>query len=168
MRAGAGAAAGAIVVFLGATSSRAEIGPGERGLPLVCRAGPAGAAPGGAGFTQGEFTLRGLHARPWSPTGLAIAAGGGGLTVRWTPRVRLYGDSWDGEPTPVEPMRFRIRVVDGEAVMRTMEAEETMFAYSAADLASDFPAGAPASARIAVAQWGEGFGWGVEAEIRLA
>jgi hypothetical protein len=90
------------------------------------------------------------------------------LTVRWTPRVRLYGDSWDGEPTPVEPMRFRIQVVDGGTVIRSMEAEETLLVYSAADLASDFPAGAPASARILVAQWGEGFGWGVEAEIRLA
>ena len=49
MRAGAGA--GSVVVFLDDRLARAEIGRGERGLPLVCRAGPAGAAPGGTGFT---------------------------------------------------------------------------------------------------------------------
>ncbi|WP_299172854.1 hypothetical protein [uncultured Brevundimonas sp.] len=162
-----GAVEGAVVVFLDAALSRAEIGLNERGLPLVCRAGPAGAAPGGAGFTEVGFTLGGLHARPWSPAGLAIEAGVEGVTVRWTLRVRLYGDGWDGEPTPVDPMRFRVRVLDGGTVVRTMEAEGTTLVYPTAALAADFPGGAPASARIAVAQWGEGFGWGVEAEIGM-
>lgn len=162
-----GTVEGAVVVFLDAALSRAEIGLNERGLPLVCRAGPAGAAPGGAGFTEVGFTLGGLHARPWSPAGLAIEAGVEGVTVRWTPRVRLYGDGWDGEPTPVDPMRFRVRVLDGGIVVRTMEAEGMRLDYPAAALAADFPGGAPASARIAVAQWGEGFGWGVEAEIGM-
>ncbi|MDZ4372297.1 MAG: phage tail protein, partial [Phenylobacterium sp.] len=162
-----GAVEGAVVVFLDAALSRAEIGLNERGLPLVCRAGPAGAAPGGAGFTEVAFTLGGLHARPWSPAGLAIEAGVEVVTVRWTPRVRLYGDGWDGDPTPVDPMRFRARVLDGGTVVRTMEAEGTTLVYPAAALAADFPGGAPASARIAVAQWGEGFGWGAEAEIGM-
>ena len=37
--------------------------------------------------------------------------------------------------------------------------------YSGADLATDYPEGATSTARIAVAQWGEGFGWGSEAEV---
>ena len=41
----AGAAAGSAAVFLDEAVARAEIGRGERGLPLVCRAGPAGAPP---------------------------------------------------------------------------------------------------------------------------
>jgi hypothetical protein len=163
MRAGAGA--GAVVVFLDDRLARAEIGRGERGLPLVCRAGPAGAAPGGAGFSETLFVARGVHDRPWSPSGLTVETSAEGLRIGWTPRVRLFGDSWDGEPTTVDPMRFRLRVRDGDVVVRTMEVEGVSGFYAAADLAADFPEGATSMARIAVAQWGEGFGWGSEAEV---
>lgn len=81
--------------------------------------------------------------------------------------VRLYGDGWDGEPTPVDPMRFRVRVTNGGAVVRTMEVDGATAIYAAADAAADCPGGPPRTARIAVAQWGEGFGWGAEAEIGL-
>lgn len=163
MRAGAGA--GAVVVFLDDRLARAEIGRGERGLPLVCRAGPAGAAPGGAGFSETLFVARGVHDRPWSPSGLTVETSAEGLTIRWTPRVRLFGDSWDGEPTTVDPVRFRLRVRDGDVVVRTMEVEGVSAFHAAADLASDLPDGATDMVRIAVAQWGEGFGWGSEAEV---
>jgi hypothetical protein len=111
--------------------------------------------------------LQGLYARPWSPAGLVVEVGGEGVTVRWTPRVRLYGDGWDGEPTAVDPMRFRVRVLDGGAVVRSMEVDGTAALYSAVERATDFPGGLTPTARIGVAQWGEGFGWGVEAEIGL-
>ena len=88
-----------------------------------------------------------------------------GLAIRWTPRVRLFGDSWDGEPTAVDPMRFRLRIFDHDVVVRTMEVEGLSAFYSAADLATDFPEGATSTAGIAVAQWGDGFGWGAEAEV---
>ena len=98
---------------------------------------------------------------------VAVFADGEGLTIRWTPRVRLFGDSWDGEPAAVDPMRFRLRVLDGGVLVRTMEVEGPSASYDAADLAVDFPEGVTGAARIAVAQWGECFGWGVEAEIGL-
>ncbi len=163
----AGAEAGAVVVFLDEARARVEIGPGERGLPLVCRAGPVGAAPGGAGFSEVAFTLEGRQGRPWSPSGLRVETAAAGRVVRWTPRVRLYGDPWDGEPGAVDPLRFRLRVLDGDAVRRTMTVEGEEAVYAAADLAADFPSGPGAAARIAVSQWGEGWGWGVEAEIAL-
>jgi len=148
--------------------ARAEIGRNERGLPLICRAGPAGAAPGGDGFSEIGFTPMGLHARPWSPASLKIEAVGGGVKVIWTARPRLYGDSWDGEPAPADPLRFRVAVRDGTALRRMMEVEGNTVLYAAEDMAADFPGGVTPAARIAVAQWGEGFGWGVEAEIALA
>ncbi|MDQ1155411.1 glycoside hydrolase/phage tail family protein [Brevundimonas sp. SORGH_AS_0993] len=163
----AGAQAGAVVVFLDEALARVEIGPGERSLPRVCRAGPAGAAPGGAGFTQAAFTLEGRQERPWSPSGLRVETTAAGAAVRWTPRVRLYGDPWDGEPAAVDPLRFRLRVLEGAEVRRTLTVEGTEALYAAADLAADFPGGPGASARIAVAQWGERWGWGTEAEIAL-
>ncbi|WP_269219751.1 hypothetical protein [Brevundimonas vesicularis] len=106
-----------------------------------------------------------MHDRPWSPSGLTVETSAEGLAIRWTPRVRLFGDGWDGEPTIVDPMRFRLRVRDGDVVVRTMEVEGVSAFYAAADLASDFPDGVTALARIAVAQYGEGFGWGSEAEV---
>lgn len=163
MRAGAGA--GAVVVFLDDRLARAEMGRGERGLPLVCRAGPAGAAPGGTGFSEALFVARGVHDRPWSPSGLTVETSAEGLAILWTPRVRLFGDSWDGEPTMVDSMRFRLRVFDHDVVVRTMAVEGLSASYSAADMAADFPEGVTSTARIAVAQWGEGFGWGPEAEV---
>ncbi|MEC8457263.1 MAG: hypothetical protein VXZ43_10165, partial [Pseudomonadota bacterium] len=108
-----------------------------------------------------------LYDRPWSPAGLTVRVSAEGRRISWTPRVRLYGDGWDGEPTPVDPMRFRLRVTHRGAVVRTMEVETTTALYAAADAAVDFPGGPPPTARIAVAQWGEGFGWGAEAEIGL-
>jgi len=48
-----------------------------------------------------------------------------------------------------------------------MEVEGMTVLYSAAERAADFPGGVTPTARIGVAQWGEGFGWGVEAEIGL-
>ena len=162
----AGAETGAVVVFLDETLARAEIGWGERGLPLVCRTGPAGAAPGGASFTETGFVLEGAARRPWSPCGLAIWPEGGGRRIRWTPRARLYGDSWDGEPQG-DAMRFRLRVLHGAGEVRRWEVEATEALYAAEALAADFPDGPGADARVAVAQFGAGFGWGTEAEIRL-
>ena len=163
----AGAPVGAAAVFLDGRLARAEIGRGERGLPLICRAGPAGAAPGGVGFTEIGFTPAGVHARPWSPCGLSVEPTAAGRRVRWTPRVRLYGDGWDGEPAAVDPLRFRVRVLDERGLLRTFETEEARLLYPAEAFAADFPLGATGGARIAAAQWGEGFGWGAEAEIGL-
>ncbi|WP_292022864.1 MULTISPECIES: hypothetical protein, partial [unclassified Brevundimonas] len=119
------------------------------------------------GFREVGFTPAGVHARPWSPCGLTVETTDAGRIVRWTPRVRLYGDGWDGEPAAVDPLRFRGRVLDGEGLVRTFEVEGSSLLYPLAAFAADFPQGPGGEARIAVAQWGEGFGWGVEASVGL-
>jgi len=63
--------------------------------------------------------------------------------------------------------RFRIRVLDGADEKRTFEVGTDAATYPAADRAVDFPAGQDAESRIAVAQWGEGYGWGCEASVAL-
>lgn len=163
----AGAEAGAVVVFLDRDLPRVESGPDERGLPLVWRAGPAGAPPGGVGFASREETVRGLHERPWSPCRLRVVAEEHGLGISWTTRVRTGGDSWDREAVPVDAARWRVRVLDGTAELRAFEAEAETALYGAADVAADWPGGVGVDAAVAVAQWGAGFGWGVEATARL-
>ena len=161
----AGASEGGLVVLLDPRAGRFETATGERGLARIVRVGPSGEAAGGRRFAETTLTLRGLHARPWSPV-LNIVEESGGRRLRWTPRVRI-GDVWDLEPVDVDPHLFRVRILDGALERRVFEAEGTSSLYSGDDLAADFPGGVGPDALIAVAQYGPGFGWGVEAQAPL-
>lgn len=162
-----GAGAGALVVVLERGMARAEVDAVERGLPRIWRAGPAGAPPGGAGTTEVSFVWSNRNAAPWRPAHLRAVAEGGGWRLGWLPRVRLGGDGWDAEHVEVDPRRFRVRVLDGAVVRRVWEVEGLEAVYGAAEVAADFPSGSGAGVRVAVAQWGEGFGWGAEAMVGL-
>ena len=162
-----GAGAGAVMVFLDEALARLEVQAGERGLPMLWRAGPAGAPPGGEGFAEAAFTWRGVHDRPWGPAHLSVRAEDGGRRLNWIARTRREGDRWDGETQGSDPLRFRVRVLDADAVVRVFEAEAETAAYGPADLAADFPGGVGEGARVAVSQWSPVFGWGVEAVADL-
>ena len=163
----AGAAVGGLVVVLDRTLPRVAMSAGERGLPRLWRAGPVGAPPGGAGFAEAAFTWTERAARPWRPAHLRAAVEGGGRRLSWTPRVRMGGDRWDMEPAEVDPRRFRVRVLDGAVEKRVWEVEGLETVYAAAQRTADWPGGSGESARVAVAQWGEGYGWGSEAVVGL-
>lgn len=162
-----GSDARALVVVLERGMARAEVDAAERGLPRIWRAGPAGAPPGGAGTTEVGFTWANRSAAPWRPAHLRAAPESGGWRLSWTPRVRLGGDGWDAEPAEVDPRRFRVRVLDGAGVRRVWEVEGLATVYGAAEVAADFPGGRGADAHVAVAQWGDGYGWGPEAVAGL-
>jgi hypothetical protein len=166
--AAAGASGGAVVVFLDQVPARAESSRAERGLPLIWRAGPAGGPAGGSGVSEVGFTISGLHERPWSPAHLrARARTDGGFDLDWIARARIDGDRWDGEAATSGSMRFRVRVLDGADEKRAFEVETGAATYTAADRAVDFPSGLDAGCGIAVAQWGDGYGWGIEAFVGL-
>lgn len=163
-----GATIGAVVVFLDQAPVRAESPRAERGLPLIWRAGPAGGPAGGAGVSEVGFTTHGVHERPWSPAHLKAAArADGGFDLSWIPRLRIDGDRWDRETAASDASRFRVRLLDGAEEVRVFEVEVETSIYAAADLADDFPVGLNADSRVAVAQWGDGYGWGVEAVAGL-
>ncbi|WP_292063042.1 baseplate multidomain protein megatron [Brevundimonas sp. UBA7664] len=164
----AGASSGVVVVFLDQAPARADSPRAERDLPRIWRAGPAGGPAGGAGVSEVGFTATGVHERPWSPAHLrATARGDGGFDLGWIARSRVDGDRWDGETAASGSSRFRVRVLDGEVEKRKFEVEAAGANYPAADLAADFPGGPDAQSRVAVAEWGEGYGWGMEASILL-
>ncbi|GAA0643637.1 baseplate multidomain protein megatron [Brevundimonas lenta] len=159
---------GSVVVLLDAVPARIESAIGERGLPLIWRAGPAGAPAGGASVTEIIWTPTGLHDQPWSPAHLrAKASVDGGYDLSWIPRNRVDGDRWEGEAGLSDPLRFRVRVLNGSAVVRTMEVNDVEATYAGANVADDFPDGPGPGAAIAVAQWGDGYGWGAEARGAL-
>ncbi|MBK1976894.1 hypothetical protein JIX58_14165, partial [Brevundimonas diminuta] len=128
---------------------------------------PVGSPPGGAGTTEVGFVWSNRNAAPWRPAHLKARPEGGGWRLSWLSRVRLSGDGWEGEPPEVDPRRFRVRVLDGAAVRRVWEVEGLAAVYGAVEVEADFPSGVGAGVRVAVAQWGEGYGWGTEAVLGL-
>jgi hypothetical protein len=162
----AAAPEGAVVVMLDELA-RVELAAGERGVPLIWRAAPAGGPPGGAQVAEVGEVVDGLHDRPWAPAHVRIRMrADGGRDLGWIARSRLDGDRWDGPGTAADPPRFRVRVLDGGMERRAFEVADVSTVYPAADLAADFPAGTDAG-RVAVSQWGERFGWGMEAILPL-
>lgn len=161
-----GAPAGAIAVFLAPDLPRAAMSPAERGLPLVWRAGPRGLS-GGAGVSEISWVAGRVHDRPWSPAHLRrCSRTDGGFDLTWIARSRLDGDRWDGEDGD-GGARFRVRVLRGGEVVRAFEVEAQAAVYGYAHLAADFPEGLPNDVIVAVAQWGESYGWGQEATTLL-
>ncbi len=73
-----------------------------------------------------------------------------------------------GEETveTADPSRYRVRILSAGEQVRAFEVNGEAATYSASDLAADFPGGL-SGAEVAVAQWGEAYGWGVEARSPL-
>ena len=164
---GTRADAGATVVVLDESLTRLDFGRDERGLPLLFRAAPAGAPPGGAGATSQTVVCLGVHDRPWSPVHLRWRSEGGDMIIGWLPRRRLFGDGWDADRSLETGLRFRLRILDGAIERRTIEVEGLQAVYPQAAQMSDFPGGL-AAASVEVSQWGEGWGWGPAARLSLA
>ena len=162
----AGAAAGAIAVFMGGGLKRADSPPAERGLPLIWRVAPADVPPGGAGVSEVGFAPTGLYERPWSPAHLRSAIGESGFDLSWLPRSRLGGDRWDGDVSLADPPRYRIAILKAGSVVRSFETDSGTAHYAGPDAVIDFPDGFD-DGEWSVAHWGEGYGWGPEARARL-
>ncbi|WP_269713891.1 baseplate multidomain protein megatron [Caulobacter sp. NIBR2454] len=156
-------AAGAAVVMLDEALVRLEVFEAELGLPLIWRAAPAGGPPGGLAMTQAEFAWRGAALRPWAPAHLRARRVGEDVVVSWVRCARTGGDGWDGFEVPLgeEVERYRVQVVVGGAVVRTVEAAAPGWIYSAAMRATD---GAGAGT-VRVSQLSMRVGWGAVAEV---
>jgi hypothetical protein len=158
--AASGAQPGGWVAVIEAGLARLDVQDGELGLPLIWRAGPLGAPPGGVGVTEVEAVWTGRYARPWRPASLAVRPRPDGLAISWNARNRLNGDRWDGEVEASDPMRFRVRVMDGAAVVRAWEVEGQTTLYPLAQVTAD---AVSLDGRIGVSQWSPLVGWGDEA-----
>jgi hypothetical protein len=156
--------AGAAAVLMDAALIRADVASSERGAALIWRAWPPGAADP-VYATEGSFTWRGLHARPWSPAHLrGRPMAGGGVEVTWIRRARVDGDGWEGEVSPGEADEtYRVEVLLEGRPIRSWEVGTTTAAYSAEQIAEDFPDGPPEHVVVQVRQGSAAYGWGVPA-----
>ena len=152
-------------MLLDAAVVRLDVAAFERGAPLVVRAAPAGGPPSGPAMTEISTTWSGRALRPLAPVHLRKRLVGGDLSLAWIRRARLGGDVWEGEvPLSEGVERYRVRVLDGGAVLREAEVPEPAFVYTAAMRTADAPS---AGARIEVTQGSSLYGWGVPATTGL-
>ena len=160
--------AGAEVVLVDEGLARAEASLAERGLPLIWRAAPAGGPAAGPAMRQALATWRGMALRPWSPAHLRAKLVGGELRLSWIRRTRIGGDSWEAEVALSEAAEaWRVEILDGTTVVRTVETAAPVFAWTAAMRAADLPAGAFGALSARVAQGSAIWGWGAPATIAL-
>jgi hypothetical protein len=93
----------------------------------------------------------------------------GGVQVRWTRRTRIGGDDWGSGEVPLSEVRevYRVEVIKGSAVLRTLEVNQTEWLYSAADQSADFTVNERSLIQIRVSQGSDSYGWGVPTQINL-
>ena len=151
-----GVAAGARWVALGPELARLSASAGERGLPLLWRAAPAGGPAGGPASSDLTVSWRAQAWRPFSPAHVGAVRTPGGLHLSWVRRTRVGGDSWTGEVPLDEPVeRYRVTVTDGAAAGE-YETSAPGLDLAPADLSSSSYALA-----VQVQQWGSMWGdWG--------
>lgn len=135
----AGAPAGAPAVMLDAAVQPLGLAASERGRRLnwiVEAAGKAGASAGPFAFEGG------LRAQmPLCPVHLSAERKKDGVLIRWKRRSRMEADGWDASDIPLdEPFeRYRVEVLEGEAVKRVAEVSEPFWFYPVAAERTDFP-----------------------------
>jgi hypothetical protein len=158
-------AAGARVLVLDLAVSQPAIGTSEIGLPLSWTIGPASREIGDESYDTQTVTLLGRGRRPLSPahvTGSRDFASGD-VTLSWTRRTRLGGDSWEQVEVPLgeDAEAYEIDVLSGGgAVLRTLSATFPSVVYSAAQQSVDFGS-PPSSFDVIVHQLSASYGRGL-------
>lgn len=160
--------AGARFVLLDGAPARVDLAPGEVGLALNWRFGPAARDIGSDAYAARQHTFRGIGLRPLSPVHVRGRRSSGDLAITWIRRTRVGGDSWDGIEVPLgeDSECYEIDILDGADVRRTLTATTSAAVYSAADQIADFGA-PPSSVSVHVYQIGAVWGRGEHAEATV-
>jgi hypothetical protein len=133
------------------------------------RVGPADADVGDPRMTSLSATVTPTALLPWSPAHLRGTRTGEGVRISWIRRTRLSGDGWEGLEVPLNEAAeaYRLEILDGGDVARTIETASPEALYAAADELADF--GAPQSTiSVRIAQLSAIAGPGRSAEAVIA
>ncbi|WP_454700465.1 baseplate multidomain protein megatron [Agrobacterium burrii] len=135
-----GAPAGAPAVMLDAAVQPLGLALSERGRRLNWMVEALGKASASAGPFAFEGGLRAQT--PLAPVHLSGERKSDGVLIKWKRRGRIEADGWDASDIPLdEPFeRYRVEVLEGEAVKRMAEVSESLWFYPAAAELTDFPA----------------------------
>jgi hypothetical protein len=124
-----------------------------------------------AGRDQGDPTALALGATPGDaallplcPVHISAKRGASGVTFSWIRRGRFDADSWSGEiPLGEASEQYRLEILSGGGVIRTLTTEATTALYPATDELADFGA-AQSSLAVRVAQLSATVGIGIAVE----
>ena len=166
----AGHPAGATFVLLDAAAEDLLLGREEIGRPLTYRLGPAGRAISDPAYLELTATIAGRGFLPLSPVHLKARRdpATGDVTLAWTRRTRIGGDSWQQVDVPLGEEReaYDVLIYDGASVRRTLSVFEPRAVYTAAEQIADFGA-APAMIDFAVHQLSATHGRGIPRRATL-
>jgi hypothetical protein len=146
--------AGAPFVLLGPEVARVSLAPGEVGLPLLWRFGPASRDIADRSYDAATHAFAGRGLTPLSPAHVrATRAGSGDITLSWKRRTRIGGDGWDTAEVPLaeDSERYEVDILDGSTVVRTIGTSTPDCVYTDAEQISDF-GGVQSSISVAVHQ----------------
>jgi hypothetical protein len=154
-------AAGATFVLLGAEIARVNLTPGEIGLPLNWRYGPASRDIADRSYAVGVHAFVGRGLTPLSPAHVRAVRSGGDIAISWKRRTRVGGDSWDAIEVPLaeDSEAYEVDIFDGATVLRTIVSTTASCMYSAAQQTADFGS-AQSAVSVAVHQMSASYGRG--------
>lgn len=153
-------AAGANVVLLDASLVPVARGQSALERPLLLRIAPQGVSHDDPSAIAITLTPRSTALMPLAPVHLRASRQGDGVHVSWIRRTRIEGDSWSGEvPLGEESEAYRLDVMSGASVVRSIPCAASQAIYGNADEIADF--GVPqASLTFRVAQMSAAVGAG--------
>jgi hypothetical protein len=152
--------AGSVVVLLDRSVVQIPFRAADRGLSRRWRVGPAARGGDDPGVVERAEAFAGVGLRPYAPVHLRRVRVAGEDRFTWIRRSRLpEADSWAGEDVPLGEAseRYRVRVVAGGAILRTVDVTAPRWTYPAVQKDADGILGAW---RVEVAQVSDRFGAG--------
>jgi hypothetical protein len=155
-------AAGSKVVRLDDALARLDMTPNDRGANLVFVAPTPGMPVSDLNAAVVDSVFADVWARPFAPAHVrGVRGADGGVAIRWTPRPRIGGDTWQGEPPSGEtPPEWRVEILaPGGSVLRTLVSPIPEAIYPAATQIADF-GGLPGEISVRVRQVSARYGSG--------
>lgn len=158
---------GSTVVLLDLALTQIDLAQSARGLARYYRIGVAS-----RGYDDVNVTLRvaafdGIGLRPYPVSHLRHSVVAGDVHCDWKRRTRIDGDSWLSSEVPLaeDGEAYRVRIIQGAAIVTEYATSQPSFQYTAAMRAID---GVIGSFQLAVAQVSQSFGPGPFRQIDIS
>lgn len=150
------------IVMLDGALGEIGVTAAELNAPLNWRFGPSNKPIGDTAYVTAVHAFKGIGLRPYAPVHVRAARNtAGDLTLTWTRRTRIGGDSWEAAEVPLseESERYEVDILDGVSLKRTLPATSPAAVYTSAQQIADFGA-APSSIAVRVYQLSATYGRG--------
>jgi hypothetical protein len=160
---------GARIVKLDTRLARCEIGAHEWSEDILFAAPPWGALATDTRTATQTIALPNAASRPWPPAHLrARRIAGGDVAISWVRCARTGGDAWGAGDPPLGAMAesYRLHILDGAIVKRSVTVASPGYTYSSADQVADFGV-LPGSLRFRVSQMADNGAEGLNKELTI-